>query len=68
MPVGGPVLAGTIERVIFEGNALLVRVRTSAAPVITARIAAPVPSNALAVGASVCVSWPFDAAVVLPAR
>ena len=63
----GTTLAGTVERVIYEGNALLVQVRTEAATTLTARVGAEEGVAGLAAGAAVRLSWRFDAGVVLPA-
>jgi spermidine/putrescine ABC transporter ATP-binding subunit len=63
----GTALDGTVERVIYEGNALLVQVRTDAAATLTARVAADGASGDLAAGVPVRLSWRFDAGVVLPA-
>jgi putrescine transport system ATP-binding protein len=63
----GNGIAGTVERVIFEGNALLVQVRRSGAETVTARIAADGGAGALASGDAVRVSWLPHAGVVLPA-
>jgi spermidine/putrescine ABC transporter ATP-binding subunit len=65
-PEEGAWIDGTVERVIYEGNSLLVQVRTPAVPVMTARIAPGGSAAALAAGAAVRVSWPLNAAVVLP--
>lgn len=59
-------LDGTVERVIYEGNALLVQVRTSTADTVTARII-PDGDITLAAGMPVRLTWRFDAGVVLPA-
>jgi spermidine/putrescine ABC transporter ATP-binding subunit len=62
----GTSLDGVVERVIFEGNALLLQVRTEAAPTLIARIAPDETAASLATGVPVRLSWRFDAGVVLP--
>ena len=59
-------LEGDVERVIYEGNSLLVQVRTRTADTVTARIG-PDGDFAINAGMPVRLTWRFDAGVVLPA-
>ena len=62
----GTRLDGTIERVIYEGNALLVQVGTSTGAAMTVRVATDGSGWALAPGSPVRLSWRFESGVVLP--
>jgi len=67
----GGVIRGSVERVIYEGNALIAQIRPDGiakpAALVTARLQSGPEATPVTPGQTVWLDWPHDAAVLLRA-